>query len=218
MKKVITVFVLICSTIIIGAVLFQVIRLISLPKMNDTVIYKGSEYIPMAQYGTTKEVAVKKAVGRFDDAVVYTIKDDPTELYLYPKVFLPHMQYRLFIKKDSLPKIDKAVISMITISKADAQVEGGSGVIQLDERAADAIINALEGNGQILAEHYDHQKVSEGYDLAVYFTEPEGLYFCTRLLNYGGSYSVLLENEETLVKVDEESLSSILNCFAGRIP
>ena len=101
--------IILCFIVLLVSIgLLFTIRFFALPNMEKGMVYQGHTYAFLSSNRyytllTQSEMQANKAVGRFDDAIIYTLKNDPDEFYLYPKVFLPHLPYNLLYRVDALP-------------------------------------------------------------------------------------------------------------------
>lgn len=206
MKKALKIVAIVIPALLILAVLFQIVILFTLPDMKDGVFYKGSAYVPLSgHYGTTRDETVDKPVGRLSDAVVYTLKNDPDMFYLYPKVFLPHMKYRLYGRLSALPSpesgnVVRAVVYLPRDFKTSAESEPRP--VELSEEAKADILAAYAGKNDILADNWADSSDAECCELTLFFNAPEGLYYQTQIIKYGDAYGVLLEDDKTLAAID----------------
>ena len=192
--------------------LFQVIRLLSLPYMEDGVVYNGHTYGFLPSSGSycyflpQSEYRVEKAIGRFDDAIIYTLKNDPDEFYLYPKVFLPHLGYKLLCRLDKMPlpgdgntEID--YMELFIKNNENGANADGSNTLILNKDDENCIIDAFINRDDILTGQWEETRESEAYPLLIHFHRPIGLCYWTKVVKYGDDYGVLLEDGKTLIRV-----------------
>lgn len=211
MKKALKIVAIAIPALLILAVLFQIVIFFTLPDMKDGVIYKGSAYVPLSgHYGTTRDETVDKPVGRLSDAVVYTLKNDPEEFYLYPRVFLPHMKYVFFGRQDALPSpesgnIDRIVLWLSHDYKTSAESAARS--VEITGEAKADILSALAGKNAVLTDNWADDPNAETYELLLSFNAPEGLYYLTQAVKFGDAYGILLEDGKTLAAIDGGFLS-----------
>lgn len=189
------------------AILITSIRFFSLPNMEGGVIYKNHKYEFMTseRYGynlRSIDLQTKKAIGRFDDAVIYTIKNDPEEFYLYPKVFLPHLPYNLLCRIDDLPSPTDGNIDHMVLYVKDEHGENEAAYheTKVSKEMENDFIDAFKSNN-ILTNDWKEEDGSEIATLTVYFSKPIGLYYRTSIIQYGDDYGLLLDDDKTLAKV-----------------
>lgn len=200
---------LIIPAVLIIFVLFIVIRWIALPNMEDGVAYQNHVYVPLGgHYGTTmnQTMRLKKAVGKFNDAIIYTLWDDPDAFYLYPKATFFHESYVLFGRQDLLPSPADGNILYIAVYIPNADdVTRETGIaaqkITLTGEAEQRILDAFRNEGRILTEEWTGTSESSAYRLCVYFENPQGLYYETLIVPYGETYGLLLADGKTLVDI-----------------
>lgn len=191
------------------------IHFFRLPNMEGGVVYKDHTYAFMTSerygYSLTKgSIKTKKAIGRFDDAIIYTIADDPDEFYLYPRVFLPHASYNLLCRTDGFPSPDDAgnVDYMEIYVKNEAHGEDDAyRELKVTEEIENSIIDAIQKH-DILTENWKETNASEIAVLTIHFCQPNGLYFQTGIFQYKGNYGLLLDDDKTLVSVSWEQFET----------
>lgn len=194
-------------------VLFLIIRLFTLPRLDPSYVYHDHEYdFISGKYGTTRSrfEAKEKAVARFNDAVIYTLKDDPDEFYLSPRVFLAHLPYNLLGRRDMMQPPTEENIDHIDIG-----ISNGEGIVwnTLSLSAQNAILEAY-GKSTIDPEEYRNRNMysftekwqakadCELYDVRIWFKNPNDLYYKLMVVKSGSEYGLLLEDGETLIEFD----------------
>lgn len=207
--------------VLFGAViLFRVIRLITLPRLDPTYVYHDHEYdFISGNYETTREhlhEQKKKAVARFYDAFVYTLKDDPDEFYLSPRVFLAHLPYNVLGRCDMMQPPTKENVDHIDIGISNGEeIEWHT----LSPSAQNAILEAYSKR-TIDPEEYEHVNMypiiekwqakedCETYHIRIWFQKPNDLYYKLFVVKSDSQCGLLLEDGETLVKLDGSLLQS----------
>ncbi len=189
--------------------LLWIAHILFLPNMEGGVIYKNREYrfLPSGRYDydlSLRNKRVKKAVGRFNDAIIYTLTDDPDEFYLFPKVFWPFLGYNILCRQDFFPvqgdgEVEYMVLHWINKGKE----ENGTALreLKLDRDVQDNIIEAFQNKNDILTSAWEDKEETEEYLLYIYFSRPVGLNYRTIVVKYENDYGVLLDDGHTLVKI-----------------
>ncbi len=201
--------------ILFGAViLFRVIRLITLPRLDPSYVYHDHAYGSLyGQYETTRDhlhAPKKKAVARFYDAFVYTLKDDPDEFYLSPRTFVPHLPYKVLGRLDMMQPPAKENVDHIDIGiSIGEEIEWRT----LSSSAQNAILEAY-GNSTVDPEDYGHKSNDsiietwqakadcELLPIRIWFRKPNDLYYHLTVVKSGSEYALLLEDGETVAEFD----------------
>ena len=207
-KKIIILFLII--TALIGFVLLFVIRWNTLPDMEGGVVYKNHVYVPLSSHydSTTGTIRTKNAVGKFHDAIIYTLRDDPDEFFLYPKAKFFHENYVLFGRQDLLSSLTEENVQYVAVYVPNsADLEKGTRVaaqtITLNGEQEQRVLAALRDKGKILTDEWKRTNLSTTYGLRVYFEKPKGMYYETEIVQYGETYGLLLEDGKTLVDIGD---------------
>lgn len=222
MKTILKRAIVIILVLTLLVLLFQTARFFTLPQMQtDAFIYNSHEYVPLSgNYGTnlrSTDVRFDKAVGRFNDAIIYTLKDDPNEVYLFPKVILPHLTYNFWIRQDALPLIEEENVEQVLLyipadeDKSNAALQP----VQLDMETANMIICALQSTDNNLPDSLSNMYDSEIYELKICFSEPKDLYYQTVIVRHGNDWGILLEDGQTLAVIDGVSISILVEKTKG---
>lgn len=201
--------------ILFGAViLFRVIRLITLPRLDPSYVYHDHAYGSLyGQYETTRDhlhAPKKKAVARFYDAFVYTLKNDPDEFYLSPRTFVPHLPYSVLVRRDMMQPPAKENVDHIDICKSTGE-ETAWHTLRLS--AQNAILEAY-GKSTIDPEEYKQKDTysiietwqakedCELFPIRIWFQKPSDLYYRLTVVKCDSEYGLLLEDGETLIPFD----------------
>lgn len=200
---------------LLGAfILFLLIRFFTLPRLDPTYVYNGHEYYYIiGKFETSRNqssVAREKAVARFYDAIIYTIKDDPDEFYLSPKVILAHLPYNLLGRRDMMqPPTEENVDHIdINVSKGD---EPSWKTMDLSTQHA-----LLEAYSKSTIDPTEYELINmfptvdkwqaktdyEIFDVRIWFKKPNDLYYNLLIIKIGNEYGLLLEDGETLIEFD----------------
>jgi len=206
-----------------AVILFQVIRLIVLPRFDSDLsfVYHNHEYEFISgngRYGTTRDgnSPKKKAVAKLEDAVIYTLKDDPDEFYLSPHVFWLHLPYNLLGRGDMMqpPSVENA--DHIDVYVGDGKWD------TLDETTQRSILKAYSkstvGPESNQSDRQDPAIIKwkaisdsdyEEYHLRCWYRRPNDLYYDMYAIRCGDTYYMLLEDGETLIAFDGSALQRL---------
>lgn len=215
MKKGIKILLIVVGALIC-AILISVIWFFSLPNMENGVVYKGSIYVPIGGTGyvhSTINLKPQKAVGRLNDAIIYTLEDDPDEIYLFPKMITLGLPRAVLMRKDALPSLNKDSIE--NVDKISLVIRKGSinsVSYDLNQMYTDRVLEALGGSGEILTSNYNgtHNANSETYELWIHFIRPTGVSYYAQLVRMGDTWGLLLKDGKTLIEIDAAIFKEVL--------
>ena len=202
--------VIILFLILVAIGLFRIIYIFTLPNMERGVVYKNHEYrfLPSGRYSydlSRSELKGKKAVGRLDDAIIYTLWDDPDDFYLYPKASWLHLGYNVLCRQDFYPLQGDGEIDYMVLKYSNGRGKGNSSFREwrLDKEKQANIIAAFQNENAILTSTWEEKENNEAYLLDIFFSRPVGLKYRTRVVKYGENYGLLLDDDQTLVKISD---------------
>ncbi|MBR3298635.1 MAG: hypothetical protein IKI64_05455 [Clostridia bacterium] len=197
-----------------AAVLFFGIGLLTLPRLDPNRTYKGREYCFIGgRYGTSLDhLAAKtdKAVARFSDAVIYTLKDDPDEFYLSPRLFLAHLPYNALGRRDMMQLPSEENVDHIEVGVSNGEDIAWS---TPDPSVQHALLEAY-GKSTIRPEEYEGLNLEavkerwrkedgcEVLEVRLWFKKPNTLYYELLVIKRGSEYFLLLEDGSTLIELD----------------
>ena len=189
----------------------------SLPTLDsgDGFVYNNHKYRPLPDHYYhiyyTGEVTKDKPIGKYQNATVYTLKNDLSNDFLIPISFTT--TYVLFVRDDLLlPSIENGDIEWIDIvfPKEDEirDQHKPAKTMRLSAKDEKNIIDAYHRE-YLVADELTMDKISEEYTLSIRFHEPYGLYYLTKLVKYEDQYAILCEDSNTLLEV------GTLECLNG---
>lgn len=195
--------------VILLVVIVKSVHFFSLPNMEEGVIYQNHKYEFMMSerygYSLSKEdIKPKTAIGRFDDAIIYTIQNDPDVFYLYPRVFLLHENYNLLCRVDGRPSPDDisniGYMDLYVKNETHGEDEAAYTKLEVTKELESTMIDAFQKH-VILTNDWKEKDGSEIGILTIHFCQPNGFYYKTGIYKYGDNYGLLLDDEKTLIKV-----------------
>lgn len=211
--------IILCGLVLlVAAGLFFAIRLLTLPRLDPGYTYNGHEYGFLSdKYGTSPnhlEAKKDKAVARFYDAVIYTLKDDPDEFYLSPRVFLAHLPYNVLVRLDMIGLPTEENVDHIEIG---IPREGDTEWIAPDRSVQNALLEAYAGSTvdakkygstNLLAakEKWQAEPGCEVFDVRFWFKKPDDLFYKLVVVKRGEEYFLLLEDGSTLIGLEGDLL------------
>ena len=74
---------------------------------------------------------------------------------------------------------------------------------RLDKEKQANIIAAFQNENAILTSTWEEKENNEEYLLDIFFSRPVGLKYRTRVVKYGENYGLLLDDDQTLVKISD---------------
>lgn len=209
-KKILIGFIALLGTLI----LFLLIRFFTLPRLDPAYVYNGHEYDYISgKYETSRNHSSEKkdkAVARFYDAVIYTLKDDPDEFYLSPRVFLAHLPYNALGRCDMMQLPTEENVDHIDIDISNGDKPKWK---TLDSSTQHALLEAYSKsaidptkyelkNMYTVVERWQARAGYEVFDIRIWFKKPNDLYYKLMVIKHGNEYSLLLEDEETMIEFD----------------
>ena len=207
--------ILIGVLVLLGAViLFLVIRLFTLPRLDPSYTYNGNEYSFISgKYGTLADhhtAKTGKAVARFYDAIIYTQKDDPDEFYLIPKVFLAHLPYNVLGRRDMMQLPSEENVDHIDVRISD----GDDAVWNTPDLSTQLALLEAYGKSTIDPKEYENKNMDpvkeswqaeegcEVFDVRIWFKKPNDLYYELMIIKRSNEYYLLLEDGTTLIGIE----------------
>ncbi len=158
--------------------------------------YRGHAYIPAPGY---EAIQTDRAIGKENGYTVYTLKNDPEQLFLYPKSMGLESRYLMVRDDVVLPHPLTDAVDRIEIKNA----KGVS--IVLDRNAQDVFVGIFQGK---CTKMYQSERYDEAYQVRIYFNAFPQVVYVRWLYRYGDKYGLLLE-DGTIAAVDAGTLGAL---------
>ena len=194
-KQILISFVMILS-ILIAVLCFHGCSCAKIDLMN----YKGHSYSPAPGF---EAISVKWPIGIDNGYVMYALKNDPEIKFMDPQNGLKRPRYLVVRDDVVLPHISKDAIARIAIESKSGKM------MDVSQEAKEYFIDLLQTEDISTSCNTSY---SRAYQVRIYFVGFPQIYFVTWMYQLGTSYTLLLENGETVTILDKGVLAELGFC------